>query len=62
MFFPHDFRDQFSHPYRTRGTGEIIINKLTAERKILLKNLKITQLVEKLSDFYGTRRFITMFT
>jgi hypothetical protein len=30
--------------------------------RVLLKKLTVTQLVKKFPAFYGTRRFITMFT
>jgi hypothetical protein len=36
--------------------------KLTAWNAVLLEKLIVTQLVEKFSAFYGTRRFITELT
>jgi len=35
---------------------------LTPWRRVLLEKLTVTQLVKKLPIFYGTWRFITMFT
>jgi len=32
------------------------------EQRVLLKKLTVTQLVNKFPEFYGTSRFITVFT
>jgi len=36
--------------------------KLTLQSRVFLEKLVVTQLVMKLCAFYGTQRFITMFT
>jgi hypothetical protein len=36
--------------------------KLTACNRVLLVKLTVAQMVKKLAAFYGTRRFITVFT
>jgi hypothetical protein len=38
------------------------VTKLTEGRIVLLEKLVVTQLVNKLTVFYETRRFITVFT
>jgi hypothetical protein len=35
---------------------------LTPRSRVLLEKLTVTQLVKKFPSFYGTRRFITVFT
>jgi hypothetical protein len=37
-------------------------SELSSCRKDLLEKLTVTQLVKKFPTFYGTRRFITVFT
>jgi hypothetical protein len=39
-----------------------MINKLTPWSRVFLDKLIVTQLIKKLSAFYGSRRFITVFT
>jgi len=38
-----------------------LINKLTPTNRILLEKLIYTKLFKKLSAFYGTRKFITVY-
>jgi len=53
--------------YQIKSTDYImhkthIITKQTPCSKVLLEKLTVTQLVKKFHAFYGTQRFITVFT
>jgi hypothetical protein len=48
--------------YTTRQKQMSINNWLTPLSRVLLEKLTVTQLVKKFPTFYGTRRFITVFT
>ena len=59
---------QFSHPYKGVGSGvkrlaavTDITDKVTPWQ-IVLEKKTVSQLVRKLSTFYGTRIFMTVFT
>jgi len=44
------------------STGVFLPPKLATRNRTLLEKLTVAQLVKNLSAFYGTRRFITVFT
>jgi hypothetical protein len=44
------------------GLINFLYNKLTPMTTVLLEKLIVAQLVRKFHVFYGTRRFITVFT
>jgi hypothetical protein len=46
---------------RIKQKGELMLLVLTPRIRVLLEKLTVTQLVKFLA-FYGTRRFITVFT
>jgi len=46
----------------SRFSNMNVTNRSTTRIQVLLEKLTVTQLVKKFSAFYGTRRFITVFT
>jgi hypothetical protein len=47
---------------QTQKQTRIITNQPSPLSRVLLEKLTVTQLVKKFPAFYGTRRFITVFT